>query len=328
MSGGEPSDCPIVHLVASGGGHLELLSWLHGALGGYRRVWVVSPGARASALVGAGESVHQIPNPGRSLSKVRANLRAALAAIRRDRPRLIITSGAGSIVPYVVLARLLGARVIFIETTARVTNASKSGRVLSRVASSVIVQWPELTRVYPGSTVCRAVFLDQASYGRAVGNGTFVAVGTHSEPFDRLLELVDDAVERGLLPGPVVAQTGVSGYRPQHYAASPWLPPAALTEAVTRARYVVCHAGSGIMLAALRAGHRPLVLPRLGRHHEHFDDHQRQLANRLAELGLIVALDGPLTAAHLRAADAGPAAPRMPDLPSLDDAVTSALAEA
>ena len=52
------SDRPVVHLAASGGGHLELLSWLEGALGDCERVWVASPGARASALRASGAVVY------------------------------------------------------------------------------------------------------------------------------------------------------------------------------------------------------------------------------------------------------------------------------
>jgi len=68
------------------------------------------------------------------------------------------------------------------------------------------------------------------------------------------------------------------------------------------AEYVVCHAGSGLISAALRAGRRPLVLPRLARHGEHFDDHQTQIVAKLERLGLVVAISDRITAEHLAAA--------------------------
>jgi len=315
-----------VHLAASGGGHLELLTSLAHELEDYRIVWVASPGARAARLLEAGEIVRLLPNPGRRALGYGANLRACLGALARERPRVVIAAGAGSIVPFSVLARAVGAKVIFIETMARVTDPSASGRVLSRIACQALVQWPEMGRVYKRSIVCRPALFEQVSPPRGDGEGTFVAVGTHSQPFDRLLELVDRAVDSGLLPAPIRAQVGVSRYRPRTYRARPWLAPHEIEEAVHAARYVVCHAGSGIISSALRAGRRPLVLARLRRHGEHFDDHQTQLAGRLHELGLAVALGERLTAEDLRKADHGPRQPTFaPELPSVAEALRRTL---
>ncbi len=320
------TDRPIA-LAASGGGHLELLTSVDDALDGHSTVWVASPGARASALVECGRTVRELPNPGRKFLRYGGNLRAAVAALLKDRPRVVVTSGAGSVVPYSLLARLTGAKVIFIETMARVTNPSASGRVLSRVASTVLVQWPEMERVYKGAIVCRPALCEAVAPSRNEGQGTFVAVGTHSEPFDRLLKLVDDAVGKGLLPGPVIAQSGVSTYKPQNFEAQPWLPPDEIEPAIERSRYVVCHAGSGVISSALRAGRRPLVLPRREGYGEHFDDHQIQLARRLDDLGLIVRIQGfTLLPDQLAAADEGPPQAEIrAGFPSVDEALSTAV---
>lgn len=315
-----------VYLAASGGGHLELLTWIDQALAGRDCVWVVSPGSRASALAESGATVREVPNPGRRLWKFPGNIRAAASIVKNDRPQLIVTSGAGSVVPFCLLARLRGAKVVFVETMARVSDASRSGKVLSRIASEVLVQWPGMTKVYPGSKVCRPALCEEVATERAAGRGTFVAVGTHSEPFDRLLRIVDEAVEEGLLPGPLIAQAGVSKYRPRHYHAFDWFAPYEVEAMITRSRYVICHAGSGVISSALRAGRRPLVLPRLKRLHEHFDDHQIQLATRLGELGLVVPLEGRLDAESLRLAELPPERQFPPDSPSVEEALAAALA--
>jgi UDP-N-acetylglucosamine--N-acetylmuramyl-(pentapeptide) pyrophosphoryl-undecaprenol N-acetylglucosamine transferase len=319
-----------IALAASGGGHLELLASVDDALNGHSTVWVASPGARASALAECGRTVRELPNPGRQFLKYGANLRAAVGAVLRDRPRVVVTSGAGSVVPYSLLARLTGAKVIFIETMARVTNPSASGRVLSRVASTVLVQWPEMERVYRGAIVCRPALCEAVAPSHSEGEGTFVAVGTHSEPFDRLLKLVDGAVGKGLLPQPVIAQGGVSTYKPRNFEVVAWLPPDEIEPAIERSRYVVCHAGSGVISSALRAGRRPLVLPRREGYGEHFDDHQIQLARRLDDLGLVVRIQGfDLLPEQVQAADGGPPQAALKiGFPSVDEALTTALAAA
>lgn len=90
---------------------------------------------------------------------------------------------------------------MFIETMARVTDASKAGRLLSSLADVSLIQWPEMARVYPGAHICRPGMLGalEMRLGAARGGeGTFVAVGTHIQPFDRLLALVDLAVDQGI----------------------------------------------------------------------------------------------------------------------------------
>lgn len=316
-----------LHLAASGGGHLDLLTWLDGALEGWDCVWVVPPTPRAAALKESGASVREIPDYGRSVTKFASNLLTSIRTIVKERPRVVVTSGAGSVVAFALLARMLGAKVIFIETMARVRNPSASGRVLSRIASSVLVQWPEMKFVYPGSVVCRPALCEEVAPSDNSGEGVFVAVGTHGDPFDRLLRMVDDAIGAGLMTGPVVAQAGVSTYRPRNYRTLPYLSPTAIEAATERARYVVCHAGSGLISSALRAGRRPLVVPRLRRHGEHFDDHQVQITERLADMGLVVPLDDAITAEKLRESEhALPYQAVMSELPSVEEALAEALA--
>jgi UDP-N-acetylglucosamine--N-acetylmuramyl-(pentapeptide) pyrophosphoryl-undecaprenol N-acetylglucosamine transferase len=312
-------------LAGSPGGHLDLLAAVGPHLDG-PRVWVTSPGPQADGLERRGERVARLPEYGRSPVRVLPNLRAAIRVLRRVRPAVVVASGASLVVPFCVLARLTGARIVFIETTARVGDASLSGRVIGRLASAVLVQWAETAERYPRAVVCRPALWEEIRRDEATGQGTFVAVGTRHEPFDRLLEIVDEAVGAGLLPAPVIAQSGHSRYVPRHYETVAWLTPEQVEEAARAARFVVCHSGSGIIGAALRNGHRPLVLPRLRCNGEHVDDHQLQIAQKLEEMGLAVALDGPIEETDVRTAAAPlPDATRDGVSPSVADALRAAL---
>lgn len=301
-------------MAGSAGGHLDVLERLRPVMADREVVWATS-GGRTTTLRERGETVEELPLYGRNPLRLLRNAARAAAVLRRVRPRLVVSSGAGLVVPLCLLARLTGTRIVFLETMARVTGPSLSGRVLSRLASSVLVQWPEMTGVYPGSHLCRPALLDDVRPAESAGEGTFVAVGTHAEPFDRLLAAVDRAVEAGLLSRPVLAQAGLSGYRPRTYSTTPFMPPAELDAAAARARHVVCHAGSGIVATALRAGRRPLVMPRLRRNGEHVDDHQQQLAGKLGELGLAVPVGDEIGEAELRACAAPLVPPRPEELP-------------
>ncbi|WP_346621275.1 glycosyltransferase [Blastococcus montanus] len=284
-----------VHLIASLGGHLELLHALAPALADHDRTWTTSEGSRAEELRRSGETVRTLPRLDRGSVRI-ASFLAGIRLAVRERPELVISSGAGLTVPFAITARLLGARLIFVETMARVTSGSLSGRILSRLGADMVVQWPELRQVYPRAAVCRPTLLESVGESPAPdGRGTFVTVGSHDVPFDRLLEWVDDAADRGLLPEPITVQQGVSTRVPRHGRATPFVSPGEFVAAVRDARVVVTHAGAGAIATALRAGRTPLVMAREAARGEHVDDHQKQLVTRLDQMGLVVLVDGPLT---------------------------------
>src|SRR4051794_35505904 len=84
-----------VHLVATPGGHLDLLLALREAFDDYRRVWVVSPGASAEALHAEGEDVRTLPRfHGLSASSLRQSGPSIRLALE-ERPSLIVTTGSG-----------------------------------------------------------------------------------------------------------------------------------------------------------------------------------------------------------------------------------------
>lgn len=322
----------VLHLTASLGGHLDLLIRLRDCYGPYDCVWVTAAGSGADGIRSEGCDVRDLPrfNRGRPHTAL-LNVVAALRLALRERPRTLVVTGAGSVVAFTVFARLFGARVIFVETTARIGSPSKSGRILSRLARRVFVQWPELTQIYPAAEVCRPLVYEDAATGESTrqGSGTLVAVGSHRHPFDRLLELVDVAVGEGLLPGPVIAQGGSSRYVPAHFRVKRWLELQELESAIGEAEYVVCHAGTGLISAALRAGRKPLVMARRASLHEHVDDHQAEIVAKLAAEDLLVRLEGRLTEVQLAAAREAPTVPALsPEAgPPLREALAACLSE-
>jgi len=112
----------------------------------------------------------------------------------------------------------------------------------------------------------------------------FVSVGTERFPFDRLIRAVDEAATH--LDGEsLFVQLGHSTYLPQRCQWTRFLPYRAFVEQLQQARIVVCHAGVGLLLLCARAGKVPLVVPRRRGFGEHVDDHQVELATRMAQVG-------------------------------------------
>ena len=86
------------------------------------------------------------------LSSVPSTLKALFACVRliwTASPDLVLVNGPGTCVPVAVLARLTGARVIFVESWCRVESLSLTGRIMYWVAHRFVVHWPEQARRYP-----------------------------------------------------------------------------------------------------------------------------------------------------------------------------------
>ena len=112
----------------------------------------------------------------------------------------------------------------------------------------------------------------------------FATVGTHQQPFPRMLTALRE------LDDEVVVQYG-HGPRPEGFAqAEAFMPFDLILALFDRADGVVTHAGVGSVLCARDAGHTPVVVPRLARLGEHVDDHQSQFARALEERGEVVVL--------------------------------------
>jgi UDP-N-acetylglucosamine--N-acetylmuramyl-(pentapeptide) pyrophosphoryl-undecaprenol N-acetylglucosamine transferase len=297
-----------VALAASPGGHVDLLIALRTAVDHFDRIWVLPPSARRDALAAAGERTTPVRIFGSSLLKLAGNLQDVGCSLRQVQPDLVITSGAGVVVPYCLAARALGARVVYMETMARVTTGSRAGRVLSRIADATLVQWPESLGVYPTGRVCSPALLAPGGAGpssaeRSRRAGTFVALGTHWQPFDRLMAMVDEAARNGILPGPITAQVGEFSYPSDRIETISSVSPARLDELIRGSKVVVCHGGAGIIATALRAGRRPLVLARRKADGEHIDDHQHELVDKLVSLRLLTRLGDSITGQDVRTAD-------------------------
>jgi UDP-N-acetylglucosamine transferase subunit ALG13 len=299
-------------LPASPGGHLELLAALVPAYAEIAHLFITPVGGLPDQLAASGHRVARLVNPHRNPARLPRNVAQALALVAREHPRVVLTSGAGLTVPFCLAAKARGARLIFIETMARVHGGSATGRLLYRVADRFLVQWPELLAVYPRAELCRPVLLEPIlSRAAEPRGGTLIMTGNHTDRFDRLLELADLAASRGLLPEPIVAQDATSSYRPVNFEVVPRLAFDELQKHVADSRVIISHGGAGFISATVRAGRKPLVLPRRGSLGEHVDDHQVAMVAKLASLGLVVSLDAtPLEEAIARAEEApGPDAP-------------------
>lgn len=78
--------------------------------------------------------------------------------LRREKPDFVITTGALAAFPISLLAKLMGKKLVYIESFARVDSASLTGRLLYPFADLFIVQWEETLRFYPKAVYGGGIF--------------------------------------------------------------------------------------------------------------------------------------------------------------------------
>jgi UDP-N-acetylglucosamine:LPS N-acetylglucosamine transferase len=139
----EPSQKKVL-LVASSGGHLLQLLQLADLWSQERRHWVSFEKSDAISLL-KGERVTWAHHPtNRNLINLVRNLALALPLLRAGNIEAIVTTGAGVAVPFALAGRLLGVNVVYIESMARISSPSLTGRLVYPLADTFIVQWPSL----------------------------------------------------------------------------------------------------------------------------------------------------------------------------------------
>ena len=140
---------PRAVVVASGGGHLaEALLAIEGVPLRTIVVTLRLPHTE-NTLQELGLRRDYLINPHGDPFKYLVNIWQSFWLVMKYRPELVISTGAGMVVPICMIARLLGAKLVFIETAARVNTPSRTGKFLYRFADEFYVQWEPLLKVYP-----------------------------------------------------------------------------------------------------------------------------------------------------------------------------------
>lgn len=95
-----------------------------------------------------GEDIHFVSHPQRSILRTLVNAAQSLAILLRQQPDLIISTGADVAVPTLILGRLFGAKVVFIETCGTLS-PSLAGRLVYPFCNLFVVQWPTKVSFFP-----------------------------------------------------------------------------------------------------------------------------------------------------------------------------------
>lgn len=145
-------------LVGSSGGHLAHLYMLKPFWQEKERFWVTFDKEDARSVL-EGETMYPCYYPtNRNLKNLVRNTVLAWKILKKERPDLIISSGAAVAVPFFYLGKMFGAKLVYIEVFDRIDKPTMTGKLVYPIVDKFIVQWEEMKRVYPKAVNLGSIF--------------------------------------------------------------------------------------------------------------------------------------------------------------------------
>ena len=121
----------------------------------------------------------------------------------------------------------------------------------------------------------------------------FVILGTQDKKLTRLLDAIQKKRDEGKISKKekIIVQAGCTRYKSKNMQIIDYMPLREFEDYVDKADIIICHAGVGTILTALKKGKKIIAAARLKKYGEHVNDHQLQILDNFTDEGYILALE-------------------------------------
>lgn len=137
--------------AASSGGHYEQLLMLKPLMDKYDS-FVITEKTLYTAKI-KGEKMYYMEQVNRKektfIPRMIVNTVRSFSIFRKERPDVVICTGVLAMIPICLIAKLRGKKLIYIESFAKVTSATLTGKLIYKFADQFYVQWPQMQKLYP-----------------------------------------------------------------------------------------------------------------------------------------------------------------------------------
>lgn len=147
-----------VCLVGSSGGHLTHLYMLKDFWKDKDRFWVTFDKEDARSILENEKVIPCYYPTNRNIKNLIKNTFLAIRVLLKEKPDLIISSGAAVAVPFFYIGKILGTKLIYIEVFDRIDKPTVTGKLVYPIADKFIVQWEEQKKVYPKAINLGSIF--------------------------------------------------------------------------------------------------------------------------------------------------------------------------
>lgn len=150
-----------IFMISSAGGHLNELYKVIDILEGYQ-IFLITEKVKINTSKNVSKVMY-LPKGGREniflfALKFIINFILSFYWLCVYRPDCVISTGAHTAVPTIILARLMRVKSIYIESYARVSKPSLTGRLVYAHVDIFYVQWPEMILHYPKARYIGALY--------------------------------------------------------------------------------------------------------------------------------------------------------------------------
>ncbi|MBR2744285.1 MAG: exopolysaccharide biosynthesis protein [Clostridia bacterium] len=114
-----------------------------------------------------------------------------------------------------------------------------------------------------------------------------VLLGTQNNNFNRLLQAMEENIDKGIIKDEVIVQAGFTKFKSSKMKIFSFIDKDKLSDLEDKADIVITHGGVGSIVASLKRGKKVIVVPRLKKYGEHVNNHQLQIARRFKNEGYV-----------------------------------------
>ena len=142
-----------VCFISSSGGHLEQIKQLKDVAIKYEHYYVLP---KNNSTIAFKERKYLVGDFYRK-NRIQFIFRFIFTAIQqliifmKERPDVVVTTGAGVVIPTCLYAHFFRKKLIYIESFARIKTLNKTAIFLSKYSDLFIVQWEELIDLVPNA---------------------------------------------------------------------------------------------------------------------------------------------------------------------------------
>lgn len=116
----------------------------------------------------------------------------------------------------------------------------------------------------------------------------FVTLGTQDRPFTRLLDRIQEQVDKGNINDEIIVQAGCTKYNSKNMKIVDLLDRDEFRRVMDKCDLLITHGGVGSILTGLQRNKKVIVCPRLEKYGEHLNDHQLQIVANFFKEGYIL----------------------------------------
>lgn len=135
-----------IGIISSCGGHFTEVAMLMSVYANYDHFYVFND--KITLPENITQPVYFITHSERDL-KLILNFWEAFKILRREKPQLLLSTGAGAIVPFALMAKFFKIKTVYIETVTSIDKPSLTGRIMYYLTDFFYYQWPTLKKYFP-----------------------------------------------------------------------------------------------------------------------------------------------------------------------------------